>query len=382
VGGSVSDGTNISFLPSGFDRVRAVAAMGDRGLDAILLTSPENVFYATGYTALPTSGNPILYTLRSRLPNFVSVTREGQVTLLCWGFSAEGVEFGIDELRGFNDFAGGLRLLETELDRLGHDAVVGLEATCPLYVSRLAERRWPGRIADADPVMADLRLIKTPAEMELLRQSTSIIESTVDGLYGEIELGMSRLDVMRLARGRMVELGATGFSHLTFSFGRANPEIAIDEPLEPQTLVTLDLGAIYKGYCSDNRRYAFSGSLPNAILEPYRTMVSIVDQVGEMLVPGTSYADIFRAALDLHREHGVAPLARFTHVGHNIGLETEEEWLDDDPVKTVKAGMAINVELYTHASTGEQIGNEETYLVGSGAPERISVLPREIREVA
>jgi Xaa-Pro dipeptidase len=366
----------------GFDRVRAVAAMRDHGLDAVLLTSPENVFYVSGYASLPSSGNPILYTLRSRLPNFVIVTNDGHVTLLCWGFSAEGVEFGIDELRGFNDFAGGLRLLEAELDRFGREAVVGVESTCPLYVSRLAEKRWPGRVADADPVMAELRLIKTPAEMELIRQSTSIIESTVDGLYGEIELGMSRLDVMRLARRQMVELGATGFSHLTFSFGRANPEIAIDEPLEPQTLVTLDLGAIYQGYCSDNRRYAFSGPLPDAIVERYRTMVSIVDQVGGLLVPGTSYADIFRAALDLHREHEVAPLARFTHVGHNIGLETEEEWLDDDPTKTVKAGMAINIELYTHASTGEQIGDEETYLVGASTPERISVLPREIREVA
>jgi Xaa-Pro aminopeptidase len=225
-----------------------------------------------------------------------------------------------------------------------------------------------------------LRLIKTPAEMDLIRQSTSIIESTVDALYGEIELGMSRIDVMRIARRRMVELGATGFSHLTFSFGRANPEIAIDEPLEPQMLVTLDLGAIYQGYCSDNRRYAFSGPIPDTIREPYRTMVSIVDQVGELLVPGTSYAAIFHAALDLHREHGVAPLARFTHVGHNVGLETEEEWLDDDPSKTVKIGMAINIELYTHTSTGEQIGDEETFLIGS-EPERISVLPREIRRV-
>jgi Xaa-Pro aminopeptidase len=380
VGGSVSEGATISFLPPGFGRVRAVEAMRDRGLDAIVLTSPENVFYVTGYTCLPSSGNPILYTLRSRLPYFATLTKDGQVTLLCWGFSAEGVEFGINDLRGFNDFAGGLKLLQSELDRFGRDSVVGLEATCPLYVSRLVEERCPGRIADADAVMAELRLIKTPAEMDLIRQSTSIIESTVDRLYGEIELGMSRIDVMRIARRRMVELGATGFSHLTFSFGRANPEIAIGEPLEPQMLVTLDLGAIYQGYCSDNRRYAFSGPIPDTIEEPYRTMVSIVDQVGELLVPGASYADIFHAALDLHREHGVAPLARFTHVGHNIGLETEEEWLVDDPSKTVKTGMAINIELYTHASTGEQIGDEETFLIGS-TPERISVLPREIRRV-
>ena len=66
---------------------------------------PENVFYTTGYTALPSSGNPILYTLRNRLPFFSYVDPEGEVTLLCWGFSAEGVNFGADRIVGINSFA-------------------------------------------------------------------------------------------------------------------------------------------------------------------------------------------------------------------------------------------------------------------------------------
>ena len=70
----------------------------------MLLASPENVHYTTGYTCLPSSGNPILYTLRNRLPYFSHVDAEGQVTLLCWGFSAEGVNFGADRLVGFDEF--------------------------------------------------------------------------------------------------------------------------------------------------------------------------------------------------------------------------------------------------------------------------------------
>ena len=49
-------------------------------------------------------------------------------------------------------------------------------------------------------------------------------------------------------------------------------------------------------------------------------------------------------------------------MGHNIGLETEERWLDES-ADTVRAGMVINIELYSLAETGEQIGNEETYLI-------------------
>jgi hypothetical protein len=43
--------------------------------------------------------------------------------------------------------------------------------------------------------------------------------------------------------------------------------------------------------------------------------------------------------------------------------------------------MVITIELYSTAETGEQIGNEETYVIERGGPRRISVLPREIRSV-
>jgi Xaa-Pro aminopeptidase len=179
----------------------------------------------------------------------------------------------------------------------------------------------------------------------------------------------------------MIRNGATGISHITFSFAQANPEVAIGETLDEGRLVTLDLGGICDGYCSDNRRYAYAGQIPQSLLDRYHTMVEIVDTVGAALVPGTSYAELFRLALDLYAGHGLTTLARFTHVGHNIGLETEEKWLDDDAQNRVEEGMVINVELYSTAETGEQIGDEETYIVGPEGPERISVLPREIRLV-
>ena len=85
--------------------------------------------------------------------------------------------------------------------------------------------------------------------------------------------------------------------------------------------------------------------------------------------------------MDADKANGIEPLERFSHVGHNIGLETEEEWLDNDGSRSVEAGMVINIELYSKAPTGDMIGDEETYVIGPDGPERISVLPREIHVV-
>ena len=91
------------FHSVGFHSARVRHARSSRGPVGRLLGLPgERLPYTTGYRSLPSSGNPILYTLRGRLPYFSHVAADGQVTLGCWAFSAEGVDYGADVLAGFN----------------------------------------------------------------------------------------------------------------------------------------------------------------------------------------------------------------------------------------------------------------------------------------
>jgi Xaa-Pro aminopeptidase len=371
--------TSTRFHSLGLDRARMRELMAEQGLGAMLLTSPENVFYTSGYTSLPSSGNPILYTLRNRLPFLTYVNDEGAVVLLCWAFSAKGVDFGADEIIGFDDLAGAHRAIEQVVgERLAAGVRLGVESSCPRYVLDLIGKR---QLASADDVLSELRLIKSDEEIALLAASTELIERTVNELLDLLQPGGSRVALMREAKERLYRHGADGISHVTFSFATENPEVEIDETFEPGRLATLDLGAIVGGYCSDNRRYAYCGVVPAQLRARYETMVQIVDEVGAALVPGTPYGELQQLAVDLFDRNGIELLSRFTHVGHNIGLETEEEWIDDRQDRVVRAGMVINIELYSHAESGEQIGNEETYVVSADGPRRISVLPREIRSI-
>ena len=58
------------FKPYGFKKENLLPLMKQQKLKGILLNSPENVYYTTCYTVLPSSGNPILYTLRNVFPFF------------------------------------------------------------------------------------------------------------------------------------------------------------------------------------------------------------------------------------------------------------------------------------------------------------------------
>ena len=279
------------FHPVGFDRRRAVEQMQSSGLSGMLLVSPENVQYTTGYCSLPSSGNPILYALRNRLPYFSYIDGDGAVTLGCWEFSAEGVDYGADTLAGFNDFDGAVQAVKQVVARnLPPGGLLGLESTCPRFVVGALD----ANVGDCDDVIDRLRLIKTDTELALIRKSTNIIEAAVAELYPMLDVGLTRNELMRRARVLLMEGGASGISHLTFSFGHTNPEVEVAEPLLADALVTLDLGGIYQGYCSDNRRYAYTGEVPADLERRYRAMVEIVDRVGAMLTPGTEYSAISR----------------------------------------------------------------------------------------
>lgn len=366
----------------GFRKDKMLSLMEDYSLDCIILTSPENIFYSTGYTCLPSSGNPILYTLRDLLPPIVHITYDGVVTLICWGFSAEGVLFDADTIVGINTLSESIHELIAILrSSRKKDLRIGIESTAPYYVYQEITENIPEcTINTVDKLMAALRLVKSELEIQQIEKSTSIIEKTIPELYDVIHSGMSRLDLIYEARVRLMKNGATGISHATFSFGQDNPEIALDEKLSDGQLITLDLGAIYNGYCSDTRRYAFIGKAPKIVHQLYETMVHIVDEVGSVLTPGRKYAEVYETAMRAFERNGVAPLARMTHVGHNIGLKTEEQWLDksDDEVQV---GMVINIELYTPLEVGGQIGNEETFVIRENGPVRITTLPRSIREL-
>lgn len=370
------------FHPIGFDRAKLGAEMRRQGLAAILLSSPENVYYTTGYTALPSAGNPILYMLRNRLPFFSLVEADGRVTLLCWDFSAWNMDFGVDEIVGYADLQGALGAVRTIVGDKVKDGKLGVESSCPFNVlSALAPAVPADRLVVADAALDTVRLVKTPTEIACLQKGVDIIEQTCGELYDILRIGMGRNELTHEAKKRLIANGADGISHLTFSFALANPEFDIDEVLEPGKLVTLDLGAIYRGYCSDNRRFAFAGPVPDHIEDLYKRLVGIVDGVGEAMKPGTSYKALMDLARSLYAREKLEPIPRFNHVGHNIGLETEERWLDDDPDSVIEAGMVINIELYSYASTGEQLGNEESYIIEETGPKRISRLPREIRQI-
>lgn len=357
----------------GVAKARMVEQIHARELQGMLLCSPEHVYYTSGLPVMQGSGNPILFALNNQLPSFVYIGADSRLTLLCWIGATLGFTFDADETRTFFNRESAIDELQDFMQAtLQTGARVAIEQSCPLYVySALQNIIDSSHIAaEADDLLLPLRLVKTEREIALMRKAIKIVEASVADLRGQIEPGISRLELINAAKRRMLEHGASGIGHTTIAFGTSNPEIAFDETLEANKVVTLDLGAVVDGYASDNRRLLYTGSIPDDLRHLHTTMCEIVWQVGNALQPGVAFADIYTLATELYEARDLPPF--FISAGHSIGLQTEEAEISPDSSLTVQAGMVLNIELYTPYSDGSNIGDEETFLVTENGSIRLT----------
>lgn len=367
--------------PLAFQSAPTAVQIGALDLAGVLLTTPESVYYTTGFPALPDSGNPILFALRNQVPSFVWLGADGRVTLLCWIGATLGFSFGDAEVRSFFDRNSAVEELRDLLaERLPNGAKVGIESDCPAYIlNALLERTAMANVIFADDLLLRQRLIKNADEIARMQRAAQIVEGAVVELRRHIAVGASRLKVISAAKRAMLDLGASGIDHTTIAFGASNPEIAVDETLAAGQLVTLDLGATVDGYVSDNRRYLFTGPVPDDLRTLHATLASIVERVGMAATPGTAFADLYNLAVN---EFGKADLPPFfINAGHSLGLQVEEAWITAESALTVAPGMVLNIELYSPTASGIGIGDEETFLITADGPTRLTTSDPAIRSI-
>ncbi len=371
------------FETIGFYKEALLKMMKEKDIDAVLLSSPENVMYTTGYPCMPGSGNPILFALRNQFPFLSFIELDGSVTLGCWiGAVLGDVEYGCDHVELWADKAGANITVGNFFGAKSLSGkTIGIESRMPVYLRDLIVQTAPDvKFVYIDDVMDSLRLVKSEYEIDMIKKATTIAEKTMQELIAEVvKPGITRPELIQEAKWRMIRNGATGIGHVTISFGTSNPEVSINETLGEGQLVAIDLGASYYGYLSDIRRHAFTGEVPDALRDLNKKMVGIVDEVSKSLVPGATSKDIYNLAVNIYEREGMIPL--IVTAGHSIGLMTEEAWLYGGIDFELSPDMVINIELYYNYSEGMDIGDEETYIITETLPKRITALPTEIISV-
>lgn len=239
--------------------------------------------------------------------------------------------------------------------------------------------------ADLKPVsglVEKLRMVKTADEIETLKQAAKIADDAFKHIFTFIRPGITELDVSNELEFFMRKQGATSssFSIIVASGLRsALPHgVATDKVIESGDFVTLDFGALYKGYISDITRTVAVGEPSEKLKEIYEVVLASQELALKEIKPGMTGIEADKIARDYIASKGYGEA--FGHsTGHGIGLEVHEgPSLSSKSSVVLEPNMTVTVEpgIYLPEIGGVRI--EDDIIITEEGNERLTFSTKEL----
>ena len=227
-----------------------------------------------------------------------------------------------------------------------------------------------------------LRMVKTPDEIECIKKAQAIAEDAFRHVLTFINPGVTEKEIALQLDFYMLSHGAEALSFETIAVTGKKTSmphgVPDDSVVKSGDFVTMDFGAVYKGYHSDMTRTVAVGKVSQKQKEIYDTVLSAQKAALEILKKGVSCKDADGAARDIIKNAGYGDY--FGHgTGHGVGIEIHEspnlsprseQILDTGHIVTVEPGIYIPDEF------GVRI--EDMALITENGYENLTSTPKEL----
>jgi Xaa-Pro aminopeptidase len=225
---------------------------------------------------------------------------------------------------------------------------VGFEA------GKISYAQWEaigGGGADLVPtrgVVEALRAVKDESELDAIGRACAISDTVYEALAGERLTGRTEAEVAWWIERAFREHGADGLSFgsiVASGENGARPHAGAGETvIAPGTLVTVDMGCVVDGYCSDCTRTFATGELPAQLAEAY-DLVAQAQLDGLAAVRAGAHGRDVDAASRVAIEAAGLGDAYGHGLGHGVGMEVHEApVLRPESTDTLVAGNVVSVE--------------------------------------
>ena len=350
-------------------RLRKVAS--DQGWSAIVVLSPENVAYATGFVV---PSHPLM---RWRHVACV-VPVDDEPTMVVVDMETKTVADHLPNvsLHTYNEFTDDpMRLLGEVLEAGGSGSrSIGIELSyLPAGdMTRLTEYAPNVSFAPCDDGVADARTIKTAAEIDGLRHLTQLTDATILSALQSVRAGMTEMDIAaQLTRG-IFERGADTFKLMIVASGERSgyPNVGpTDRVLQVGDLIRVEIFGVIAGYHAGVCRTAVVGEPTPEQERVWSVIIECRNLILREIRQGASAAAVYRLFSEVFDAAG---LPRINFVGHGIGVFLHEEpYLGRYGDSELKAGMVLGVEPLVYAP-GQGMQNKDMVLVTDSGCELLS----------
>jgi len=357
---------------------RAYALMERDGLDALVISEKNNYWYFSGL---------ISYQLdHIQRPQICFLPKGGKPMLLVYGndkAKAKALPW-VGEVRAYVDvpfpeemIAGCLKAMglgEAKLGfELGDDQRLGIPAN---YLLRLTEALPKAQIKDGTAALTEMRLIKSPQEIEFMRKACDISMKAYDRCLPQLRPGMTRREVADKLYISMIEEGAhprhPGFLMLNSSTRYD------DRRYNKGDRMIADFGACYEGYYGDITRMAIFGPASEEQKKDHRMACDVIQLCFDVMQPDTPIAELSRVANRELVKRGYQAVDSPKRIGHGIGMaRAEPPSLNEVEKELHRPGMILALEPKVR-SEKSAVHLEEDVLITERGPEFLTTGREEL----
>jgi len=304
-----------------------------RGLSAMLIGSPINRRYLTGFTGSA---------------GYVLITKEQSYLLTDFRYMTQAPQ----QATGFKVIEHGAKVMDTVKELLQSEGIASLgfeqdHVTYGVY-SGYTEQLTPISLVPVSGLVEELRIIKDAEELKIMQRAADLADETFSHVLTLLKAGKTEREIDLEMEMFMRSRGATSssFDTIVASGERsALPHgVASDRVIQGNEFVTFDFGALLDGYCSDLTRTVALGSPDPKLKEIYDIVLEAQLHALAHIKPGMTGREADALARDIITRYGYGEY--FGHsTGHGLGMEVHESpRLSKASDDILKPGMVVTVE--------------------------------------
>lgn len=349
---------------------KVIIEMKKRRLSQIIISSPSSIFYLTGNWFI--SGERMLVLLiKSNGEHRLFINKVFKIN--------KDLKLNLD-IEYYDDYDNPIEILAkfiNKKEKLGVD------------------KRWPSKFLlslmevkgasayETSFIIEYLRMVKDKEEIELMKKSFRRNDKTMKEFLENIKEGMTEIDCVKLLKKLY---SRNGIDRLSFSpivaFSSNSSElrhIPNNSILKKGDNILIDIGGVYKSYCSDMTRTVFFKKEPyKKYKKIYNVLKSVNEKAISMIKPGIRFCDIDNFIIKYISDKGYGDYIA-NKSGHCIGISCHD-FGDVSKLNTLKlkAGMIFSIEpgIYLENDIGIRI--EDLVLVTGNGSERLNKLSKEL----
>jgi Xaa-Pro aminopeptidase len=346
-------------------------------LEAFLVSSEESIYYLTGVSYRPLER-----------PFFIVVWAGSPATLLVPALEKAHLQAApnVGQIQTYWDYPSpaGQGWAEGLLKILGGISKLGIEPSLPQEVSR----HLSGFLPQVLPLIEELRLVKSPAEVEKVRQAAHYadlgVQKTIEASY----YGVSELELFAQGRGVQIQIMKdTDYDVLTTSVlvgawpaplsAQPHGVPTIADRLKEGPHIALSLLRV-NGYAAECERTYFLAPPVPEVQKAFAAMQEARRRAFALVRPGVGCAEVDAAANEFLRKEGYGDYL-LHRTGHGFGLGNHEgPWVADGSKDVLQENMLISIEPGIYLPGVGGVRHSDTVLVTRDGYELLTHSPTDI----